>query len=43
MALKVFERGRTRAERRKFAALLAEQPEMKMPWLRASVLQLKGR
>jgi hypothetical protein len=43
MALKVFERGRTRAERRKFAALLAEQPEMKMPWLRASVLQLKRR
>jgi len=43
LAVRLFDAGCARDERRRFAGLLARQREMREPWLRALALELKGR
>lgn len=43
LAVRVFDAGRTKAERKRLAAELARQREMREDWLRTLVLDLRGR
>lgn len=43
LAVRVFDAGRTKAERKRLAAELARQREMREDWLRSLVLDLRGR
>ena len=43
LAVRVFDAGRTKAERKRLAAELAQQREMREDWLRTLVLDLRGR
>ncbi|HZG42478.1 MAG TPA: hypothetical protein VEY93_05915 [Longimicrobium sp.] len=43
LAVKLHERGRTRDERERFCAELVGRPEMREPWLRSLVVQVRAR
>lgn len=43
LAVRLFELGQNRDERKRFVIQLAAQPEMKEAWLRSLVLRLKGK
>lgn len=43
LAVRLFELGRDKDERKRFIGQLAAQPEMKEPWLRSLVLRLRGK